>query len=277
MIRMIAFDLDGTLLNEEKQITQRTKESLEKAAREEIILVVATGRHLDGVTQSQDVMDLVGVRYIITSNGAQIYDRDTGECIYRDCIDLDRMISLVQRLDALRVMADPFVNGKAYMNKNKLPLIEKLQASEGTKRYISSSRTPVEDLGETLKLMGEGVEKLTINFAVDEDGARIDYDKVCQVLSDYPDMNPISGGMHNIEVTKKGVSKASGLSWLGEHLGILSDQMMAFGDSGNDLAMLQMVGYGVAMANAEEEVLEAVDHVTGSNEEDGIARALEVY
>ena len=83
-------------------------------------------------------------------------------------------------------------------------------------------------------------------------------------------MNAVSGGMKNIEVTKKGVSKASGLLYLGKKLGISKEEMMVFGDSGNDLDMIKMAGIGVAMANAEPEVLKAADFVTRSNNENGV-------
>jgi len=121
-----------------------------------------------------------------------------------------------------------------------------------------------------LRERGEDVEKLTINFAYDEDGHRIDYDAVWEVLKKYPDVNAVSGGMKNIEVTKKGVSKASGLLYLGKKLGIAPEEMMVFGDSGNDLDMIKMAGIGVAMANAEPEVLKAADFVTKSNNENGV-------
>ena len=121
-----------------------------------------------------------------------------------------------------------------------------------------------------LRERGEDVEKLTINFAYDEDGHRIDYDAVWEVLKKYPGVNAVSGGMKNIEVTKKGVSKASGLLYLGKKLGIAPEEMMVFGDSGNDLDMIKMAGIGVAMANAEPEVLKAADFVTKSNNENGV-------
>ena len=108
-----------------------------------------------------------------------------------------------------------------------------------------------------LRERGEDVEKLTINFAYDEDGHRIDYDAVWEVLKKYPGVNAVSGGMKNIEVTKKGVSKASGLLYLGKKLGIAPEEMMVFGDSGNDLDMIKMAGIGVAMANAEPDAHEA--------------------
>ena len=121
------------------------------------------------------------------------------------------------------------------------------------------------------------MEKLTINFATDEEGRRIDYDKAWKILEDFPGFHPVSGGMQNIEVTAGGVSKGSALLWLGEYLKIQPEEMIAFGDSGNDIDMLRAAGIGVAMGNAEEEAKAAADFVTLANTEDGIVYALKKY
>ena len=192
-------------------------------------------------------------------------------------MELGRLLPLLERLEALEVMADPFLKGKSYMSERKLPLVEQLRVSDELKEYIYTSRIVVPDLPACLRQQGDDVEKLTINFVEQEDGTRRDYDKVCEVLKEYTDLNVVSGGMHNIEVTKQDVSKASALRWLGVRLGISRKEMMAFGDSGNDLAMIREAGVGVAMGNAEREVLSAADYVTKSNEEEGIAYALHHY
>ena len=130
---------------------------------------------------------------------------------------------------------------------------------------------------EYLREMGEDIEKLTINFVPNPDGSMRDYERVVEILKDFPEFNAVSGGMHNIEVTRKGISKGSGLCWLSHKLGIRKEEIIAFGDSGNDVDMLQFAGIGVAMGNAERIALEAADYVTKKNTEDGIAYALEQY
>lgn len=219
MIRLIAFDMDGTVLNDEKKILKETKEALEQAARAGIEIVPATGRPFCGI--SDEIYRLDGVRYVLTT-------------------------------------------------KRKRDLLPRMRLTKEIRDYILSSRQVVESQVDYLRERGEDVEKLTINFAYNENGHRIDYDAVWEVLKKYPDVNAVSGGMKNIEVTKKGVSKASGLLYLGKKLGIAPEEMMVFGDSGNDLDMIKMAGIGVAMANAEPEVLKAADFVTKSNNENGV-------
>ena len=111
----------------------------------------------------------------------------------------------------------------------------------------------------------------------DSKGGKRDYDKVVDILKDFPEFNAVSGGMHNIEVTGKNISKASGLSWLAHKLGIRREEIIAFGDSGNDADMLRYAGIGIAMGNAEPIAIEAADYVTKKNTENGIAWALKQY
>ena len=88
----------------------------------------------------------------------------------------------------------------------------------------------------------------------------------------------LSGSLgYNIEINAAGVNKGTGLIRLGELLGIRREEIMACGDGDNDAAMLREAGFGVAMSNAEEQVKEAADYITGSNEEDGAARAIEKF
>ncbi len=274
-IRLIAFDMDGTVLDDHKKILPETKAILEKAAKKGMVLLPATGRHFSGAVGV--LRKLEGVRYIMTCNGAGIYERDSGHCLCEESMELSSFLPMLKRLDELQVAADPFVKGEAWMNEKKWPLVEEMNLSPELQEYMWTSRKRVPDLPAALKERGDDVEKLTINFVVEKDGTRRDYDKVLAVLADFPEYNAVPGGMYNIEVTKKGISKGSGLRRIGQFLGISTDEMIAFGDSGNDLAMLQTAGIGVAMGNAEREVLDVADYVTKTNNENGIVHALRKF
>lgn len=275
MIRMIAFDMDGTVLDEHKKILPETKAALESAVRQGIEIVPATGRPYCGL--SSEIEQLQGVRYVMTCNGAGVYEMTTEKCLMEDSMDLESMLPLLAELEPLPVMADPFLKGESFMNEKKRPLVEQMRVPEELKEYLRSSRTLVPDLVEYLRDRGDDVEKLTINFVEDEEWNRQGYDEVVEILKKYSHLNAVSGGMRNIEVTRKGVSKASGLLWLGEYLGIKPEEMIAFGDSGNDLEMLKVAGLGVAMGNAEPDVKAAADYVTLANTENGIVHALQRF
>ncbi len=275
MIKLIALDLDGTLLDDHKRIRPATRQVLQRAAEQGIQVVLATGRPYRGLCSEAE--GLKGVNYVLTTNGGGIYERKTGTCIYQDCMKLDKLLPLFMQLEELEVMADAFVKGDSYMTRRKVPLIDRINGPEEIKEYLRTSRTVVEDQAAALRERGDDVEKLTINFALDGQGRRIDYDAAWKILSDFPEFLPVSGGMQNIEVTAEGVSKASALLWLGAYLKIKPEEMIAFGDSGNDIDMLRTAGIGVAMGNAEEEAKAAADYVTLANTEDGIPHALKKF
>lgn len=275
MIRLIAFDMDGTILDEKKKILPRTKLLLEHAAKMGIEIVPSTGRPFCGL--SEEIADLEGVRYVITCNGAGIYEIETGKCIREEAMGLTEFLPMLGELERLPVMADPFLKGDSFMSEKKCALVEQMPISEELKQYIRTSRTLVPDLAQYLKERGDDIEKLTINFVENTEGIRMGYKEAWNVVNKYPQFHAVSGGMRNIEVTKSGVTKGSALLWLGEYLGITAEEMITFGDSGNDIDMLKVAGIGIAMGNAEEEAKKAADYVTDTNDENGVAKALSYF
>lgn len=100
---------------------------------------------------------------------------------------------------------------------------------------------------------------------------------VNQYLKKLPDIHVVDGGFANLEFNKAGVSKASGIRFLSKYLGIPKEDIMAIGDSENDIEMLKEAGLGIAMRNALDEVIAVANDVTTSNDEEGVAKAIEKY
>ena len=151
------------------------------------------------------------------------------------------------------------------------------EETEAVSEYIRESRTCVEGLAGYLRERGDDVQKVTVNFVENPDGTRRDYEKVAAIVQEFPEFAVVSGGMGNVEITARSASKGEGLARLGEMLGIGSEEILAFGDSGNDVSMLRMAGVGVAMENGEPEAKEAADFVTKKNTEDGVVYAIEKF
>ncbi len=272
-IKMIAFDLDGTALDDKKTMTPRTKSALEKAVEQGIEIVPATGRAFCGVPEI--VTSLKGVRYVLTSNGAAVYEIKTGKCIYENNMPLAQTLPLMEKLEPLEIMADAFVEGLCYMKKKNQRLIERIDVSAEMKDYLVNSRICVENVTEFLREKGADIEKLSILFAKNPDGTFQNKDEVIAILKEFPEFIFVSGGLDNIEVTVKSASKGDAVIKLGKILNIRREEIMAFGDSGNDLEMIRAAGVGVAMENAEQEIKEAADVITRSNVEDGMAHTIE--
>lgn len=282
-IRMIAFDLDGTLFDDHKKISVHTRDALERLAATGMLLVPATGRPFCGL--SKEVYRLPSLRYLLTSNGAAVFERG-GRCVFENSMKLEKILPLLEELEALSVVVSAFVKGEAFMSEKNKALIPSMLLSEEMKAYIRSSRTCVRSLPEYLRGRGEDVEKLSINFVHAESpdaqpgsgtGGKdllLDYERAENIVKEYPQFAAVSGGQKDIELTERTANKGTALLALGERLGIGKEEIMAFGDSGNDVEMIRMAGIGVAMGNGEPEAKAAADFITKSNTEDGIVYAL---
>ncbi len=272
-VKLIALDLDGTLLNSNGQISDVNKNAIKKVIAADITVIISTGRPYIGIPLS-DVLPL-GISYAITANGSAIYKLSEKKCLYEDAIDTKTGCSLLKKLYQHTLHLDAFIDGDAYTQASTRPLIDQLQIPESLRAYIRDTRTVVTNLPAYLLAHKMNIQKLTINFLQDENGNLKERDEVIALLKDYPSLHFVSGGFQNIEINKAGISKADGLRFLCDRLQIPMEHTMVCGDSQNDLDIITAAGTGVAMANSEPILLDAADFVSKSNNEDGVAWAIE--
>lgn len=272
-IKLIALDMDGTLFNHQGEISKKDRETLKRATGQGIAVAVATGRAYTELPVA--MLSEIGVRYAITGNGSGIYRLPEGTNVYADCIDTEVLCNILEELRKLNVYYDIYVDGKVYCQPSVLPIIRKMDMPPALHEHIFRTRNCVEDLVEFLRQSKGQAEKTTINFALLEDGTYEGREETARLLDRYPQVQYLCGGYHNWEFTRNGVTKGTGLHFLAEKIGVAMDQTMACGDSENDLFMLKEAAIAVAMDNAMEEVKEAADFVTRSNEESGVAYAVE--
>ena len=266
-IRLIAVDLDGTVLNDRKQLTPRTAAALTEAAARGVEIVPATGRPTTGLPA--ELLALPGVRYAITSNGARTADLASGSAI-RNYLPLDKALAAFDVLARYDCMADLFQDGKGYTTAANRAAAYRF-VPDNLRDYVLNTRTILPDLRAFIASQERGIEKLTI-FFLDEDERRRAWAEVAALGVDVVSSLPL-----NMEINAAGVNKGAGLLALAEQLGLPASALMACGDGGNDTAMVAAAGLGVAMANAFPEVKAAARYVTASNNEDGVARAVETF
>ncbi|MGO5442274.1 Cof-type HAD-IIB family hydrolase [Faecalimonas sp. LCP19S3_D12] len=269
-IRMIGVDLDGTLLNSEKQLTAYTREVLKKAIEQEVAVVVATGRPFSGVPD--ELKHFPGMRYALTANGARILDMQKQKVVYENLLSgeiAEKVIDILKRHHAIHEF---FVDGVGYMNEDGLKNVYAYFEDPHMAEYLQSTRITVKDVKEKLQAMKCEVDKLQGIFRNQKDKQEA-----------LEELNTLSGIVvtaamdNNLEINKEGTNKGLGLLQLGKSLGISREEIMACGDGGNDVEMLKEVGFAVAMANAYDTVKTAADFVTVSNDEDGVAKAIERF
>jgi len=267
-VKLIALDMDGTLLNEHGVLAEESKAALMKAMEQGVHVVIATGRVFSALPQ--DVIKVPGIEYAITSNGANIIRLEDNETIYSDLIDGSKLDQIMDILEDDTIMKEVFYDHQVFAQKSCL---ENLAAygirTEKSQRYTLSTRQPVED---ALALILENRDKLeNINLMFGDEDRR---QEVWKRLNGVEGITACSSMPYNLEIGGPNTSKAAALDALAAILKVDKSQIMACGDSSNDAAMLRHAGISVAMGNAEAEVKAESLMVTKTNAEHGVAYAI---
>lgn len=270
-IRLIALDLDGTLLGSDKQLSEENRSALERAAGSGIEIVPATGRFYRGMPQV--IRELPFVNYVISINGAQVYDVAKQKTICGCEIPLELALSVMERLDELPVIYDCFQDGWGWMTKELYDQAELFAANVHSLEMIRNLRTPVPDLKECLKERSSDVQKIQAFFRDMELREKM----LKAFPKEFPDLIVTSAIVNNIEFNSRKAEKGTALKKLADYLGIPMGQTMSFGDDLNDISMLKTSGIGVAMGNADDEVKKAADYVTDSCDNNGVAKAIKRF
>lgn len=267
-IKLIALDLDGTLLNSDKKLSRENEKALEKAAGEGIEIVPATGRFYRGMPQV--IRELPFVNYVISVNGAEVYDVKNAKAVCRSEIPFERAVSVMERLDSLPVIYDCYQNGWGWMTKSLYDRAEQYAANIHSLEMIKNLRTPVPDLKRMLVEKAEGVQKIQMFFR-DMD---LREKMLSELADEFDDLVVTTSISNNIEINSKQATKGVALEKLADFLSIPVEETVGFGDDKNDITLLKTAGVGVAMGNADDEVKKAADFVTVDCNSDGVAYAL---
>lgn len=270
-IRIIALDLDGTLLNENKELPEANLRALEAAAAKGIHIVPTTGRYYGGMPQV--IRDLPFVRYAITVNGAQAVDTHTGEVLYRAEIPWQRAVDLMAYFDTLPVAYDCFLDNDAFMTADLQNRIAEYTDHPQYQKLVRELRRPVPELKAFVAERQRDVQKTQI-FTMDmELRARM----LRELPEMFEDVVTSSALLHNVEINDRRGNKGDALLALAAHLGCTAEQIMACGDGLNDLSMIEAAGLGVAMGNAEEALKACADYITDDCDHAGVAAAIEKF
>ena len=275
-IRIIALDLDGTLLDSQKRLSDANRQALAAAAEGGALVVPTTGRFFGMMPPA--VRDLPFVRYAITINGAQVYDRATDTALVREEIPLETAIGVMETLDRYDVIYDCYRQNWGWMTAAQQAKAADYATNEHYLKMVREFRKPVPELKAHLReTAAEGdVQKIMLFARNDGSAAAADCLKAiaAEMNARFPEIKVTSSTGNNIELNIKSAHKGNALRRFAEHLGFTLENCMAFGDGMNDFTMVEAAGLGVAMANAEDEVKRVAKYVTASNDEDGVAAAL---
>lgn len=258
-IKLVALDLDGTALNSKSEVSKYSKIILNKIA-EDYILVPTTGRGFYGLREN--LLKVENIRYVISANGAVVTDGYENKRLFEFLIDyhvaLDLVNDYIQEDTLVYIHRNDEVSTHVcywkndYFN-NMFDGIEKLDLID----FISNDKRDILKIG--------------IRFIDQEDTLKAKSD----IEKRYPMLNVFTVGNNALEITDKNASKWNALKNLCEKLNVSSDEVLAIGDNGNDIGMIEFAGVGVAMANSVQELKDVADFICEDNDHDGATKYLE--
>ncbi|OUN14092.1 Cof-type HAD-IIB family hydrolase [Flavonifractor sp. An91] len=268
-IRLICLDMDGTLLDDDHAtVPPRNVAALRAAAERGAAVTIASGRAWS-LLRAVDAQ--IGVtRYAVLSNGAAVLDVATGEWIYRRPMDPAARRTILTLLLDWGLPFEVYCEGENYIQADRTEQVVGSALSPEFAQVLRSVSHFPEDLNAALE--GKAVEKIHI-FRVPPERRQ----ELLDVVEDCGPLAVTTSFGENMELTAPGVNKGSAVQALCEKLGLEPDQVMAFGDAGNDLELLAWAGWSFAMANASAEARAAARYLTGTNREGGVGMAVEQY
>ena len=266
-IKVIAMDLDGTALNHQKQLTERTRAAIQNAAKSGIQIVVATGRTFSSL--APEVLAMPEITCAITSNGAVVNRIPDGAVLLHNYPNPETVSEIAGMIQGEKIDTEVCTGGQAYIGQSYYDRVLEGKTNRDV-QYVKTTRHPVPDIYQFLLEHRVAIENINLNFKTLEEKQQWQ-----QRFQKLPGVTPTSSFLFNVELGGATTSKAHALQALLDEWKMTSQQVMAFGDSENDLGMIQLAGIGVAMANGMEEVKQAADLLAESNEEDGVAKIIE--
>jgi Cof subfamily protein (haloacid dehalogenase superfamily) len=271
-IRLIALDMDGTTLQKDyMSISQRTRTALEAAIARGIHVVPSTGRILGQLPES--VTSIPGINYAVTSNGAAVTNLNSFEVISSNYLGSGSVRKIIKTLTRRNLFCEIYHKGQSYGELRYFDMIsERDDLSKDLIAFIRTKAKKVDNVLDFTMSHASEIEKINIPL-LSENNHRVLWQKFSQIHG----VTLTKAIANNIEVNHRSANKGAGLKQLCRILNLEPGNVMAIGDSDNDLRMLEFAGLSVAMGNASEDVKAIANHVTLPFDEDGVAKAIEKF
>lgn len=285
MFKLVAIDLDGTMLNQYGIVTQKTKNSIKKAQENGIEIMIASGRPIDSVkTISKEIGS---ENYFISGNGSIIYDIKKDEIIYENVLKKQKALEIIKICEENSIFYNVYTEKEIIAKNLQYNVLyyhkENLTKAEEDKTHINI----VENIYDYIEKTEAKVLKVMIC-----DKHQTIFNAIMRKLKEVEDIEVlevshmsrkiIRQGTEEIpieyfytEISAKNVDKWTALEFLKEKLQISSEEIVAIGDNVNDKKMIEKSGYGIAMWQSAPQIKEIADYVTDSNVDDGVANALD--
>lgn len=266
MIKLIAIDIDGTLVNSKRELTPRVKQAIQTASQAGIRVVLCTGRPLPGVVDLLNELNLVSDHdFVITYNGSLVQRTGDGATLAGYTLGYDTLQLMDEYSKKYNVHYHAIDTQAIHVFSEDIP---KYSQHESNLVHMPIQQHKLEDISpdrEFIKMM-----------FIDE-APQLDQLTAHRPAELYDHYNIVRSAEFYLEVLHKQASKGRAVAQLASILNLSGDEVMCIGDHENDLDMIEFAGVGVAMGNAIPEVKNIATFITTSNDEDGVAVAIEKY
>ncbi|MBP3893585.1 MAG: HAD family phosphatase [Atopobiaceae bacterium] len=267
--RLLALDMDGTLLTSDKRITPRTREAIRDAARRGVAVALSTGRAINELSAYRD--DLSGaVRYASLLSGGQVYDMDREATIRATTFKTQTALAIARHGIAEDAMVHVLTTSTTAACPRDVERMDEVGMGVYQQMFRSIC-TLVSDVPAFIQAHEGEVCKVNL-YHKDQQSRRRTFELLSQI-----DAQMAFAEQTSIEFTPVGVTKAVGLQVLCDHLGCTLAECIAVGDAPNDTDALQAAGLSVAMGNATDDVKELADVIVADNDHDGIVEVIERF
>lgn len=260
--RLVAIDLDDTLLNNDLQISPRVQAAIQRTIEQGVQVTLATGRMFRSAYPFAQQMGLNIP--LITYQGALVKNSQSGEVLYHTPLPRIYVRPVLELINTYGYHVQAYVDDELVMEKY----------TAEAQAYVDQSRVPVKLVPDLLSFLSQEPTKiLVINF--DEPKLNAMAEDLNHRFGEH--LYITKSKPYYLEVLHPEATKGKALQALASRLGIRQEEVIAIGDSFNDIDMIQYAGLGVVMGNAREEIKQYADYITVSNEDDGVAEVLEKF
>ncbi len=271
MYKMVVLDLDGTLLNDKKQVSKRNVEIINQIYQEKnVLFVIATGQNIKNISYIIETVGEAINQYIIASNGAIIKDNVKNDFLLERYLKQEEVIKVIELYKKLHLRGILHTDkGTLTEGKKEVETNSNIQLVQDLKKYYIENPISTTSM---FTLCGESSDLRKMKEELDITFSDLEATDICHFVvdtgKDYYETD-------YIDVIKKNATKANAIKILADYLQIHKEDIVIMGDGANDISMFEMSGYKIAMGNADENLKKKADFVTDNNNQDGVAKALE--
>lgn len=270
--KMICIDMDGTLLNSKKKLSQGNKVALKKAYESGVHIIICTGRNSRSALHFSNE---IGVKSaVIANNGALVLDEDEEVLIFKEALEKEQCEKLIEVAKKFKAVPNFHSLGKIYLNSKFRKLLNDLFFNRNVQEKYKIKSVYLKKDVEWSSLFKSGKEVFGKCIFVEKNS------KLKQIENELKKDERFEitySGKNCLEINSKGVSKGRAVKILAEHHGIKQEEIICIGDNGNDISMIKYAGLGVAMKNGTEAVKAVADYITDTNDNDGVAKVVEKF